>query len=347
MCIPEIDFYWVRYGQFSGWMYEMKMKNNLFPVAVNDIKQLFWTGNGETEIECTISELSERQFVVKTDAKLPQPGSQGIFWRPFFPIFSASVIDVGEGMFIAELGALDEAARKMLETLLAAQQGQQIPNRHRPGLLFRIILKALFNLEQSLPQIHRRTFLPAEFPWSLAFEKEWPAICNEVRNIFDHVDVSEIPLGPDKLANWHSVLVAEKGQATVQAKKLLPCTAKLVESVPSMLNADLSILRPGTVIGYHKANSRTFLRMHLGIIIPTGDVCLQLEDQKLSWENGKVMIFDDFYPHSAWNKTEETRVILMVDFLRPMPGWKEAFIRFLHRKTASPLPNVPAKWLDW
>jgi aspartyl/asparaginyl beta-hydroxylase (cupin superfamily) len=87
--------------------------------------------------------------------------------------------------------------------------------------------------------------------------------------------------------------------------------------------------------------------MHLGIIVPEGDVCLQLEDQNLRWEEGKVMIFDDFYPHAAWNKSAATRVILMVDFLRPMPKWKLAVIQFMHRMNARSLPNIPAHWLNW
>lgn len=265
------------------------MKNNLFPATVNEITQLYWTSNGSLEIECTIIEVSDHRIIVKTNAEVPSETTKGIFWRPYFPIIlPAIVIDARSGTFVAELGELNDTAKSMLSTLVAAQNKQIIPYPHRPGLLFRIVLKALFCLEQSLPEIRRRSFYPEEFPWSRDFETEWETICAEVKHIFKNVDVSDIPLGPDRLANWHSILIAEKGRATQEAKKLLPLTARLVESVPSMTNADLSILRPGAFIGYHKANSRTFLRMHLGLMIPKGDVCLQLEDNKLNWKEGKV-----------------------------------------------------------
>jgi aspartyl/asparaginyl beta-hydroxylase (cupin superfamily) len=34
------------------------------------------------------------------------------------------------------------------------------------------------------------------------------------------------------------------------------------------------------------------------------------------------MIFDDTYEHEAWNDTDKTRVVLFVDFVRPLrnPG---------------------------
>jgi len=31
------------------------------------------------------------------------------------------------------------------------------------------------------------------------------------------------------------------------------------------------------------------------------------------------MIFDDTYNHEVWNDTDETRVVLFVDVLRPLP----------------------------
>ena len=38
------------------------------------------------------------------------------------------------------------------------------------------------------------------------------------------------------------------------------------------------------------------------------------------WEEGKSMIFDDTFNHEVWNDTDETRVVLFVDVLRPLPS---------------------------
>ena len=323
-----------------------KVKNNLFPKTLNDLEMFFWTGNGEKEMECSVEDISEEKMVVKTNGHTPKVGTRGSFWRPFFPIYPAVVTETTNNGFVAEFEEFCEDAPEMLKDLVASRNGKVVPNPRRPQFIFRMILKFLFNLEQSLPFIHKRTFELDDFPWSKDFEKEWKTIRAEVENIFKKVDVTDIPLGPDQLPKWHSILIAQKGESSEEAKTLLPVTSKLVDACPTLLNADLSILEPGTEIDYHKANSRTFLRMHLGIIVPKGDVCLHMEGEDLRWEEGKVMIFDDFYPHSAWNKTDEVRVILMVDFLRPMPKWKEKVIRFIHRKTASSLPNIPKEWLN-
>jgi beta-hydroxylase len=38
------------------------------------------------------------------------------------------------------------------------------------------------------------------------------------------------------------------------------------------------------------------------------------------WTEGRSLIFDDTYAHSAWNESDRTRVVLFVDFMRPMKG---------------------------
>jgi beta-hydroxylase len=38
------------------------------------------------------------------------------------------------------------------------------------------------------------------------------------------------------------------------------------------------------------------------------------------WEAGKSLIFDDTFNHEVWNDTDETRVVLFVDVLRPLPA---------------------------
>jgi Aspartyl/Asparaginyl beta-hydroxylase len=36
------------------------------------------------------------------------------------------------------------------------------------------------------------------------------------------------------------------------------------------------------------------------------------------WREGEVVIFDDAYEHEAWNRTPHTRVVLFVDFRKPL-----------------------------
>jgi ornithine lipid ester-linked acyl 2-hydroxylase len=36
------------------------------------------------------------------------------------------------------------------------------------------------------------------------------------------------------------------------------------------------------------------------------------------WEEGKAMLFDDSFSHEAWNYTDEIRVVLFLDIVRPL-----------------------------
>ena len=63
------------------------------------------------------------------------------------------------------------------------------------------------------------------------------------------------------------------------------------------------------------------LRMHLGVDIPTdGKGCvLSVLGKEYRWKTGKVVIFDDTYEHFAINLTDNIRVVLFMDYLRPLP----------------------------
>jgi hypothetical protein len=43
----------------------------------------------------------------------------------------------------------------------------------------------------------------------------------------------------------------------------------------------------------------------------------------MSWENGKCMVFDDTYIHSAHNESDQERVILLLDFSSGVPIERE------------------------
>ena len=60
------------------------------------------------------------------------------------------------------------------------------------------------------------------------------------------------------------------------------------------------------------------LRCHLGLSVPP-DCYLQVGDFKKTWEDGKTLVFDDTYIHSAANNSDQPRVILLLDFSVGVP----------------------------
>lgn len=317
----------------------------LFPSSLQQVNEILWTGRSQLEMLCSLKDLTESHIVLQADSNIPEVDTRGIVWLPFFKIFPAVICDRTETTFTAKFEDLDASAEKSLKFFLSSRKTKA--KLGRPNIIARSLLRAVYLIEQRLQDIECRTFSPEQFPWSLEFEKHSNAIHKEVENIFNNVAVDAIPLGIDQNPKTHSVLIAEQGKVESRAKQLFPTLSRVVGNVPSLANSELSILAPGAEIPLHKAAFRCFLRMHLGIIIPKGDVCLELEGEKLYWEEGKVMMFDDFYPHKAWNRTEQTRVILMVDLFRPMSKWQERFLRLVQRIAIPALPKIPDEWLTW
>jgi ornithine lipid ester-linked acyl 2-hydroxylase len=96
-------------------------------------------------------------------------------------------------------------------------------------------------------------------------------------------------------------------------------TAHFVFQFPGVLNARFSRLLPRTTIGRHKgiqAFQRPVLRLHLGLRVPAGcGICVG--DQVFLWEEGKCLGFDDAIEHHAWNRSDDPRTILLIDFDDP------------------------------
>ena len=62
------------------------------------------------------------------------------------------------------------------------------------------------------------------------------------------------------------------------------------------------------------------LRLHLGLIVPEphDQLGIRVETDVRHWEEGRVLIFDDAYEHEAWNRSDRVRVVLFVDFVKPL-----------------------------
>ncbi len=107
-----------------------------------------------------------------------------------------------------------------------------------------------------------------------------------------------------------------KGDVQVLTEECSFTRDLITKYLPSYGTCGFSILRSGTVIKPHEGVQGNYLRMHLGLEIPEGDLGLNSQTHgSLRWEKGKAFYFDDRRMHEAWNKTDEDRVILIADFV--------------------------------
>jgi aspartyl/asparaginyl beta-hydroxylase (cupin superfamily) len=77
-----------------------------------------------------------------------------------------------------------------------------------------------------------------------------------------------------------------------------------------------SLLRPGAHIRPHTGLLNTRLICHLPLIVPP-ECALRVGNRTRPWVEGETLIFDDSMEHEAWNRSGETRVILLFEIWRP------------------------------
>lgn len=170
-------------------------------------------------------------------------------------------------------------------------------------------------------------FQNESFPWAQSVEADAPLILGELQailqerhripNFHDVLDEGKLSSGDD----WKTFFFFLAGQRINKNCDRCPATEAALKKIPGMKTAFFSILKPGKHIPAHRGPFNGVLRYHLGLIIPReSDKCvIRVHEQLVSWQSGKSIIFDDSYNHEVWNNTNEERVVLFVDFLRPLP----------------------------
>jgi aspartate beta-hydroxylase/beta-hydroxylase len=70
----------------------------------------------------------------------------------------------------------------------------------------------------------------------------------------------------------------------------------------------------------HEGPYLGYLRYHLGVRVPSQNPPkLIVNRQDYVWREGEAVLFDDSWPHSVVNSSDETRAVLIVDVRRPLP----------------------------
>ena len=166
------------------------------------------------------------------------------------------------------------------------------------------------------------------FPWIAHVEENWQTIREELAQVledrealpnFQDISKDQIEITDDD--NWKTFFLYGFGFKAKLGVEMCPRTDALMREIPGMMTAMFSILSPHKHILDHRGPYKGVLRYHLGLIVPRdAEACrIRVGDDFRHWEEGKSMVFDDTFNHEVWNDTDETRVVLFVDVLRPLP----------------------------
>ncbi len=167
----------------------------------------------------------------------------------------------------------------------------------------------------------------ALFPWAPKFQERWPEIRRELDRLLDHRDAlpSFQDISPDQYrispdAQWKTFVLYGFGERTALGDELCPRTMEALQQIPRLTTAFFSILAPGKHIPRHRGVTKGLVRCHLALKVPheRQRCVIEVDHVRCTWQEGELLFFDDTYPHEVWNQTPEERVVLFIDFERPL-----------------------------
>lgn len=174
------------------------------------------------------------------------------------------------------------------------------------------------------------TFSRTQTAWTQPLEAAFDSIKTEFLTLSGqtaapYVDAKGF-MGPEWNAlkgqdSWSSVHLYKDGQPTEDTARC-PQTCAVMNQIPVVehngnpMEVFFSVLKPGTHIPPHFGLANSRLTVHLPLIIPN-DCAIRVSNTVHEWVEGETFLFDDSYNHEAWNKSDQTRVVLIFEAWRP------------------------------
>jgi aspartate beta-hydroxylase len=197
-----------------------------------------------------------------------------------------------------------------------------------------------------------------QFDWVPKVEQQLPGVRGEldalIREEAEFVpyiseDGGESASGTDfsRLAGsmeWNAFYLIKDGSWLEDRCRRCPQTTELMNVVPAARmqgfgpEVIFSRLQAGGHIVPHFGRTNVRLTVHLGVIIP--DQCaIRVGDETRSWQEGRVLLFDDSFEHEAWNRSDRDRSVLIFEVWHPAlnPAEIAAIQRFFETRR---------EWLD-
>ena len=217
---------------------------------------------------------------------------------------------------------------RRVDHCLAIYLGEQLANlpdsRQKPKFLY-------------FPEIPSQPFYPKnQFPWQSELESVSSVIRSELlevmekkQNLEPFLQTGEPKEGEELLTSsgenapsWDAYFFYRHGERYAENCQQCPRTAELLDSIPLVRIRDhapetlFSVLSPGTHIMPHRGVTNTRLVTHLPLIVPS-NCALRVGGELHEWRQGECVTFDDTFEHEAWNRSNQTRVVLIIDSWNP------------------------------
>ncbi len=157
--------------------------------------------------------------------------------------------------------------------------------------------------------------------WLKDAEKLFPVVKAEIETLLSTKNNSLEPYFNSSLTTgkWEVLNFYFWGEMNEKNCAACPELNRLLKTIPGLLTATVSKLSPHTEIHPHMGDTNLIARCHLGLVIPAQlpDCGIDVNNEQRSWQEGKWIIFCDAFTHSAWNRTDQPRFVLIVDVVLP------------------------------
>lgn len=165
--------------------------------------------------------------------------------------------------------------------------------------------------------------------WVNEIQENWNTIRDEInlyidnneKNIKSYFNESLIT----KESKWRTSTFLFWNWKLKRNMKQCPYTIVLFNKIPGLISISISILEGNSKIKLHRGDTNATIRGHLALKIPAKlPICgFKVSNEECSWEEGKVILFNDASKHTAWNYSSKRRYILLFDVIKP---------EFIHKK---------------
>ncbi|XP_074981282.1 aspartyl/asparaginyl beta-hydroxylase isoform X8 [Caretta caretta] len=157
-----------------------------------------------------------------------------------------------------------------------------------------------------------------------SLEKNWKLIRDEGLSVMDKGKGLFLPEDENlrEKGDWSQFTLWQQGRKNENACKGVPKTCAFLERFPEATGCrrgqiKYSVMHPGTHVWPHTGPTNCRLRMHLGLVIPKEGCRIRCAKENRTWEEGKVLIFDDSFEHEVWQDADSYRLIFIVDVWHP------------------------------
>lgn len=194
-----------------------------------------------------------------------------------------------------------------------------------------------------------------DFPWTREVEAHAADIRQELQRLMQAVDLlpgfEEIQVEQQQLSRdrrWKIFPLFVYGER--HNAERCPATMRALAHIPGLKVAMFSILQAGKELPAHRGPYSGVLRYHLGLEVPDPLLCgIRVGNDVQHWEEGRSMIFDDSHDHAAWNRSDRDRIVLFVDFARPLPPTLQARNEFVIQQISQSdfVRDASRRWTVW